>query len=503
MANKVSFIIQLKDQFSRGANKIKSNVQGLNRKFDSFNKKLKKSSQRFTTLIKKARTASKSLSNFGRGLIKGVTVPLTILGTVALVQSAKLETLSVSLETMAGSAEEGKKLLEKLIKFTATTPFQLEGVGKAVKTLLAFKVSADEMTPVLRMLGDIAAGTSAPLSDIALIFGKARAKGKLMTEELLQLSERGIPIIDLLAKRFGVTKAKIFELASESKISFNIMESALKSMTSSGGIFFEQTIRQSKTLAGKFSTLKDNLALTSAVFGDVLVDVFGLKEGLETISKFLGSMATRVKGFAKARPELTRIIVIFAAIMALLGPLVVLISAAVIVFGSLAAAGAALSVILVPLLIVTAVVGGLVAAGVLLVRNWGKIKSAARSLTRTVVSFLSDMKNKAVSSFSAMIKSTIEFAKNIIEFVMGPINAVIDKFKQLKGFFSGGNLNVKETLSIAPAAQLKSQQKETGNSQTNIDVTLKAPENVVESTKIKSSGNNRNLNIGMNMVAAI
>ncbi len=503
MANKVSIIIQLQDRFSREANKIRTSVQRVTTKFDSFNRKIKKSSQRLAILGKKAKETSKRIANLGQKLIKGLTLPLTLFGAAALVQSAKLETLAVSFETMAGSVEKGKKLLEELTQFTATTPFQLEGVGKSAKTLLAFKVTADEMIPTLRMLGDIAAGTSAPLSDIALIFGKARAKGKLMTEELLQFAERGIPIIDVLSKKFNVNKARIFDLASKSKISFALMENALESMTLSGGIFFEQTIRQSKTLAGRWSTLMDNIALTSAVFGDALTDALGLKEGLIGLSDFLTTLREKITAFAKTHPLITKILIIFTAIMAVLGPLTVLIAGVVFAFGSLAAAGAALSAVIVPLLIASGVIAALVVAGVLLVRHWDTIKEAAKSLWEKVTSFLSLMKDNAVSLFSDMIAAIIDFGKSILEFAIKPISAVIDKFSKLKGlvsnFIFGGKDAAASSADINPL-EIKSKQAETLRSQTDISVTLRAPENVIESTKIKSSGNNRGLNVGMNML---
>jgi len=598
VANNISFIIELQNRFSREAEKIRASVRRATAGFDKFNRKIKKASIKLIRLGRKAKEAGKGLAELGKKLTKSITLPLSILGGVALVQSAKLETLAVAFETMTGSAAKGKKLLEDLTQFTATTPFQLEGVGKAAKTLLAFKVSVDDMTPTLRMLGDIAAGTSAPLSDIALIFGKARAKGKLMTEEILQLAERGIPVIDVLAEKLKVTKPAIFKLASESKISFAVMEDALRSMTTTGGIFFDQTRKQSETLGGVWSTLKDNIALTAAVFGDILVDVFGLKAGISGVSEFLTTLRTRIKAFAREHPVLTKILVILTAIIAVIGPLLVVVGTAVIGFGALSIAagflGISLGAVAAPVLIVVAAIAAIVTAGVLLVRhwetikmkakelwekvkknfliiaillppialliaagslivrNWDKIKMAAAALWEAVKKFFgfivdlisgfgakafdfllaafvqliqlfTGVETTADSVFSSMVDSVIEFGKNVVDFAIGPITKVVDMFSNLNDavssfvFGDDEEKKVKAVVDIAPKiekvkaavaaaiiaappAEIETPQAGTLRSQTDINVNLRAPEKVIESTRARSSGNQKGLSVGMNVV---
>ena len=597
MANNVSFIIELQNRFSREAEKIRSSVQRVITKFDGFNKKIKTTSTNLIKFGKKTKEIGKNVADFGKKLTTSVTLPLTAVGGVALVQSAKLETLAVAFETMTGSAAKGKQLLEALTTFTATTPFQLEGVAKATKTLLAFKVPLEEMPATLRMLGDIAAGTDAPLSDIAQIFGKARAKGKLMTEEILQLAERGIPVIDVLSEKFNVSKSAIFKLASESKISFGVMQKALQSMTAEGGIFFDQTQRQSKTLGGIFSTLKDNIALTLGVFGDIIVDVFNLKDGITGISNFLTTLRDRIRNFAKEHPTLTRILIILTAIIAIIGPLLVVIGGAITAFGALSFAAGALGISLgalaAPILIIIAVIAAVVAIGVLLVRhwetiktkakeiwekikknflvililfpmiglliaagnliirNWDKIKVAATSLWETIkksFSLISDLISKFVdfaidlllfpfvqlielftgvetsadSVFSNMIDSVIEFGQNIVDFAVGPINKVMEMFSNLNdavsSFVFGDDdekqvkaivkispkveeiEQIRASIATTPIPEIESPRIGIQKSQTDIDIKLRAPERIVESTKTRSTGNRKGLNVGMNVI---
>lgn len=510
MANKVSYLIQLQDRFSRQGQKIRSSVIQMVGGFDKLDRKIKKTAIGLARLGKKAKESGAKLAQFGKTLSTRVTAPLAAFGGVALFQSAKLETLAVAFETMTGSAEKGQKLLQQLTQFAATTPFQLEGIAKATKTLLAFKVPLDDMLPTLRMLGDIAAGTDAPLSDIAQIFGKIRAKGKLMTEELLQLAERGIPIIDSIADKFNLTKAQVFELASQSKISFGVMQDALQSMTKTGGIFFNQTKRQSETLGGVFSTLKDNISLTAAVFGDIIVDVFGLKDGIAGLNEFFGQLREKIRAFSKESPLLTKIIAIFIAIVAVMGPVLFIVGQAVVVFGALTlivgALGISFAAMVVPVLLAVAAAGLLIAAGILIVKNWEGIKGGAKALWEDVSGF-----------FSRMIDSVVDFGKAVIDNALAPINLIRDKIANIGGsikdFFTGEQAEIQVTISELPKIptiqiavpdmanipQLEARQTVTQRSQTDVNVNLRAPERTVESIKSRTRGRLPGLNVGVNM----
>ena len=99
---------------------------------------------------------------------------------------------------------------------------------------------------------------------MAQIYGKTMAKGKAQTEELNQMSERGVPIIRALvdlAARYGNTmsKADVYKAAERGQISYEVMDEALQLLTSDGEVFNNQMAKQSETLTGLASTVKDNL----------------------------------------------------------------------------------------------------------------------------------------------------------------------------------------------------------------------------------------------------
>ena len=229
-----------------------------------------------------------------------------LLGGTALKAFGLVEQMEVSFESMLGSGKAAKKMIKDLSQFAATTPFQLTGIGAASKTLLAFGVKGDEIIDKLQFLGDIAAGAGIPLKDLAQIYGKSMAKGKAQTEELNQMAERGIPILEALVKlaaKYGneISKEDVYKAAERGQISFKAIEEALQSMTAEGGIFNEQMQKQSKTLFGLASTVKDNVFLAFAELGDQIEETFQVKESMRGLIVWLGELVAEMKKPAEAQ----------------------------------------------------------------------------------------------------------------------------------------------------------------------------------------------------------
>jgi tape measure domain-containing protein len=326
--------------------KIDKTVKRVSQKMTKYGNKISKVGQKTSKAIKrvsqnivrygeKISKVGQNISKFGSTMFKGLTLPILGFGVAAVKSAADLETLQVSLESMLGSTEKAEKAVKQLVEFTAKTPFQLQGVGKAAKQLLSFGVENDKLQDKLKFLGDIAAGANVPLSDMAAIFGKSKAKGKAMTEELLQLSDRGIPVIDVLSKQLGVSKTAIFEMASKSKISFDILEKALKSMATGSGKFANQMEKQSDTIAGIFSTLKDNIGLSLATIGKTLTKELDLKKNMKDLIKWIQDITKRFKVWAKENPKLLKTILKIVGALAVFGPIALVVGKLVSGFGGL------------------------------------------------------------------------------------------------------------------------------------------------------------------------
>lgn len=236
-------------------------------------------------------------ANVATAAISAFTGAVTSGFKAAANAAVELEGIKTQFVTLTGSAQEADKVIRDLQEFTATTPFQFPGVAKTAQQLISFGFETEKIPDILRELGDAAAGTGNDLGEIGLIFGQISAAGKLTGERLLQLQERAIPIGPAIAKTMGVAEGAVKDLVSQGKVDFETFQRAFETLNDEGGIFFEATIRQSKTLGGVLSTLSDNAQIVFSQLGEAILPAAKLI-GVELIGAFqsLGKLLNENSG---------------------------------------------------------------------------------------------------------------------------------------------------------------------------------------------------------------
>ncbi|MBN8459437.1 MAG: tape measure protein [Verrucomicrobia bacterium] len=193
-------------------------------------------------------------------------------GMKSVMAAADFEQTKVAFATLIGDAAKAEETLAKLRKLGAETPFEFPELADAGRKLIAFGESADSVPETLRRIGDVSAGVQAPINEIAELYGKARVQGRLFAEDINQLTGRGIPIIQELAKQFGVSDSQVKKLVESGQVGFPNIEKAFIDMTSQGGRFSGMMEAQSKTTSGLFSTLKDSINEVFLTLGQPIND---------------------------------------------------------------------------------------------------------------------------------------------------------------------------------------------------------------------------------------
>lgn len=207
----------------------------------------------------------------------------------------EFQQLEMGFKTMLGSGEKADALMSQLIKTAATTPFGMSDIAQASKQLLAYGVQAEDVNETLIRLGDIAAGLSIPIGDLAYLYGTTMVQGRLFTQDLRQFTGRGIPLTEELAKQFGVTKDKVGELVTAGKVGFPEVKKAIESLTSEGSKFGGLMEAQSKTITGQISNIEDSIEQmfnelgkkSEGVISDTLAVVSSLVDNWEAVGKTL------------------------------------------------------------------------------------------------------------------------------------------------------------------------------------------------------------------------
>lgn len=268
---------------------INKKVDSLSRNFDQLNKKRFNVLQSSFTKIALGVTALNQglqLASRAFDIAKGAISPF-------IREASKIEDLTTQFKVLTGSVQNASILIKDLQEFSAKTPFRLEGLATASRTLLSFGFAQNEIIDRLTLLGDAAAATGNDIGEIALIFGQVQAAGKLTGERFLQLAERGINVGPAIAKTMGVAESAVADLRSQGKITFDIFDQAFKTLTAEGGQFANGMIEQSKTLSGVFSTLQDNISLLVADIGKFLLPV--MKEAALSFIEFIQTNKELIK----------------------------------------------------------------------------------------------------------------------------------------------------------------------------------------------------------------
>lgn len=238
------------------------------------------------------RSVSGSLSNLKASIGGTVAAALGLAGVGGSIGfgvklAAEAESAEAAFGTLLQSVAKAKSVLAELSDFAAATPFELGELRQAARQLLAFGVAQQDLMRNMQTLGDLAAGTQKPILDFVDIFGKVKASGIASLADINRLADRGVPIYRLLAKEMGVTEGAIRGLAGQSKIGFEEIKAAMEAATSQGELFFKGMETASRTIEGKWSTLKDNLKASLKDIGQAMIDTFDFKGLIERSTELL------------------------------------------------------------------------------------------------------------------------------------------------------------------------------------------------------------------------
>jgi tape measure domain-containing protein len=208
--------------------------------------------------------------------------------------AGQLEQSKIAFETMLGSAEAADAFLRDLADFAAATPFDFPGLQSSSRLLLAFGFQAEAVIPIVETLGDATSalgGGTDTLEGVVRALGQMQTKGKVVTQELLQLAERGIPVFDILKEKLELTGEQVADIGTLGISSSTAITAILEGL---GERFGGAMQKQSRTLLGLWSTVKDTGLLIATDLGTKISEALDLTGLLETLVGWLDTLRERV-----------------------------------------------------------------------------------------------------------------------------------------------------------------------------------------------------------------
>lgn len=403
----------------------------------------------------------------GKGFVKGFgKTALKTMGAIGLGASAgaifskgwnrmtAIDEAKAKLTALGHSVDEVKVISENANAAVKGTAYGMDAAMTAAASATAAGIApGKELTRYLTLMGDAAAVAGVDMNEMGSIFNKVAANGKVTTEEMNQLADRGIPIWQLLAKETGMSMDELRSAISSGKVDINDFQNAIEA--GMGGA--AKTIG-STTISGAISNINASLSRMGANFlgssddansfaGKLLPlmnKVMGFMGKIETGASVLGSVIGSVLG-----PIMDGLGTVFDELgkgSGKLGPLK----------GMLEQAGAAVGKIvsiLMPMLVpalrlVFNVLGPIMSAigkvfavlmkGVPVVQGFVRIISAvATGIIKTVNTVVRFVTGKL--SFAGLVAKVKSIWNNVKNAITSPITSARDKIKgiidKIKGYF--------------------------------------------------------------------
>lgn len=199
-------------------------------------------------------------------------------GVVAGVKyNATIENYQTSFEVMTGSAEKAAEVVEKLKKIGAETPFELPELADVTQLLMNYGFTADEAIDKMMMLGDISQGSADKMQRIATAYGQMSSAGKVQLEDVKQMIEAGFNPLQEISESTGESMQSLYDRISNGTLAVDEITASMQRATSEGGKYYQSMEKQSQTITGMISTLKDNAQQLLGEVVQPITESFGTK----------------------------------------------------------------------------------------------------------------------------------------------------------------------------------------------------------------------------------
>ena len=362
-----------------------------------------------------ASTSGKGFAaGFGKAAIKtfgavGLATTMGEVFTKGFSRMTAIDEAKAKLTALGHSTESVAQIAENANKAVKGTAYGMDTAMTAAASATAAGIApGKELTKYLTLMGDAAAVAGIDMGEMGSIFNKVAANGKITTEEMNQLADRGIPIWQLLSKTTGTSMDEMRDAVTAGKFDIQDLQNAIES--GMGGA--AKTIG-STTITGAISNIGASISRIGA-------NLLGSADNADSFAGKLLPLMNNLMGFM-GKIE-TGASVIGQVLGSILGPVMDGVGK---IFNEVGKGAGTLGPLKAMLIQVSSVLGRLISALIpvivrqirLIFKVLGPILSIVGKVVSTVISSVNKIINKVTS------------AKNKIQSIVKKIKAIFDKLK--------------------------------------------------------------------------
>ena len=280
--------------------------------FEADDSNLKQTTSRVGDIVKGNLISSAITTGIGK-VVNGIGRIASGIGSLAVQggfdRALNIENAEHKLIGLGHTEEEVEQISKDALKSVKNTAYGLdEAMTVAASSVAAGVQPGADLERTLKLIGDAAAISGRDMISMGAIFNKVAAAGKMTGEELNQLTDSGIPMLQLLGKTLGKSTEEVRDLVSQGKIGFDEFRNAIEQ--GMGGA----ALKMGDTFAGALANTKAAMSRLGKTFMEpflkgmtpalnTLIEIIdmvneetteGLEEKTQLLSQQLGEMIQNV-----------------------------------------------------------------------------------------------------------------------------------------------------------------------------------------------------------------
>lgn len=208
-------------------------------------------------------------------------------------RAMNIEDAEAKLKGLGHSTQEITSIMDDALASVKGTAFGLDEAASLAGSAVAAGIQpGKELEKQLTLVADSAALAGTDMGEMGSIFTKVWTSGRVGTEELNQLADRGIPIWTALADQFGVTTDELRKMVSSGEVDAAAFATAMEDTVGGSALAMGDTTR---------GAWKNMMAALSRAGASFLTGIFPMfKDGMTGITGLLDNLAPYAEKAGKA-----------------------------------------------------------------------------------------------------------------------------------------------------------------------------------------------------------
>lgn len=234
-------------------------------------------------------------SKIGTGIKRvglGVAALAGTVGTLAIgggiSRALNIEDAQAKLKGLGHDTQSVETIMTNALAAVKGTAFGLDAAATTAASAVASGIKpGQELERYLRLTADAATIAGVSMEEMGSIINKVQAKGVAQMDDLNRLTERGVPILQMLADEYGVTADEMSKMVSKGEVDAERFRKALEDNVAGAALASGDTTR------GAFANMRAALSRFGLVF--VEDGLAGAKTFFNEITVILDGLSDRVR----------------------------------------------------------------------------------------------------------------------------------------------------------------------------------------------------------------